>query len=65
MALILYAKQLLTEDNRLNDEANRQVAISDAGLDIVDGATQTYQRRTYAVSLYTSFTDSGVDPDDF
>lgn len=65
VALFLLWQSQLTDTNRLLDEANRQIAISDAGVDIYQGATDQYLRRTLALSLYNQFTVPVLDPDNF
>jgi hypothetical protein len=55
----------LTETARISDEANRQIAVSDAGTDISAGLNADFLRRSYAISLYDLFVIPTLDPDNY
>lgn len=65
IAIFLRCYQIATENNRLLDEANRNTAISDAGIDLYEGAGGTFIRRSLALSVYKAFAVPTLDPDDY
>lgn len=65
VALLLKWMNGLTETNRIADEANRNVAVTSAGVDLYQGATQGYQRHSVAVVIYSPYTPPTLDPNDY
>ncbi|MFH7243556.1 MAG: hypothetical protein ACHWZW_11970 [Spirulina sp.] len=65
VALLLHWLTTLTETARIADEANRQIAVTSAGVDIYQGPTRDYLRHSVAVILYNPWTIPTIDPDDY
>jgi hypothetical protein len=64
--ILLQSATVLTEQNRLTDLANRNIAVTYSGQDLVDqGGGNVYRRDTYQVSLYTPTTIQAIDPDNY
>lgn len=66
VALILRSALLLTEENRLLDLPNRNVAVVYSGQDLINqGGGNVFLRDTYQISLYRVTTIEAVDPDNY
>jgi len=65
VGLLVLWLQTLTDVNRLADETNRQITVTDAGVDIVAGQVDDFFRRSYAISLYKIFAIAPLDPDEY
>lgn len=65
VALILRAKQVLTEENRNLDTVNRQVTIVDSGQDLINQNGTNYRRQAYTILLYKPEALPVVNPADY
>lgn len=66
VAILLFAAQSLTENNRLTDLANRNIGIDYSGQDLItQGAGSVFLRDAYTISLYKSSTIAVIDPDNY
>jgi hypothetical protein len=65
VAIMLIAKNSLTEQNRATDLTNRSVTVTYSGQDLVDQSPSFFRRDIFSVLLYKTTTLATVNPTDY